>query len=115
MKVMDSSERKSHQQNKNIGVQGSGGHKRNNVLVGDEVVKASRESLCKRGVHLLLAKLGWDRRCHFKVKKRLNKMLTKLETKSDRVKGLSFDSKRLWILASLHSGVIQLWDYRMGV
>ncbi|MFS7930215.1 putative transcription factor WD40-like family [Helianthus anomalus] len=44
-------------------------------------------------------------------------MLTKLETKSDRVKGLSFDSKRLWILASLHSGVIQLWElwgYRMG-
>ncbi|MFS7994980.1 putative WD40/YVTN repeat-like-containing domain superfamily [Helianthus anomalus] len=44
-------------------------------------------------------------------------MLTKLETKSDRVKGLSFDNKRLWILASLHSGVIQLWElwgYRMG-
>ncbi|GKC20970.1 coatomer subunit alpha-1, partial [Tanacetum coccineum] len=41
-------------------------------------------------------------------------MLTKLETKSDRVKGLSFHSQRPWILASLHSGLIQLWDYRMG-
>ncbi|PWA72471.1 Coatomer alpha subunit [Artemisia annua] len=41
-------------------------------------------------------------------------MLTKLETKSDRVKGLSFHTKRPWILASLHTGVIQLWDYRMG-
>ena len=30
------------------------------------------------------------------------------------MKGLSFHSKRPWILASLHSGVIQLWDYRMG-
>ncbi|GAB2225108.1 hypothetical protein Droror1_Dr00005895 [Drosera rotundifolia] len=41
-------------------------------------------------------------------------MLTKFETKSNRVKGLSFHSKRPWILASLHSGAIQLWDYRMG-
>ncbi|XP_047312007.1 coatomer subunit alpha-1-like [Impatiens glandulifera] len=41
-------------------------------------------------------------------------MLTKFETKSNRVKGLSFHSKRPWILASLHSGVVQLWDYRMG-
>lgn len=41
-------------------------------------------------------------------------MLTKFETKSNRVKGLSFHSKRPWILASLHSGVIQIWDYRMG-
>ncbi|GLJ14129.1 hypothetical protein SUGI_0226700 [Cryptomeria japonica] len=42
------------------------------------------------------------------------KMLTKFETKSDRVKGLSFHPKRPWILSSLYSGVIQLWDYRMG-
>ncbi|XP_024178073.1 coatomer subunit alpha-2-like [Rosa chinensis] len=42
------------------------------------------------------------------------KMLTKFETKSNRVKGLSFHTKRPWILASLHSGVIQLWDYHMG-
>ncbi|KAG0449917.1 hypothetical protein HPP92_027024 [Vanilla planifolia] len=41
-------------------------------------------------------------------------MLTKFETKSNRVKGLTFHTKRPWILASLHSGVIQLWDYRMG-
>ncbi|CAD7077616.1 unnamed protein product [Hermetia illucens] len=40
-------------------------------------------------------------------------MLTNFETKSARVKGLSFHPKRPWILASLHSGVIQLWDYRM--
>uniref|UniRef100_UPI00358FCA42 coatomer subunit alpha isoform X1 n=1 Tax=Myxine glutinosa TaxID=7769 RepID=UPI00358FCA42 len=40
-------------------------------------------------------------------------MLTKFETKSARVKGLCFHPKRPWVLASLHSGVIQLWDYRM--
>uniref|UniRef100_A0A7M4F4Z5 Coatomer subunit alpha n=2 Tax=Crocodylus porosus TaxID=8502 RepID=A0A7M4F4Z5_CROPO len=40
-------------------------------------------------------------------------MLTKFETKSARVKGLSFHPKRPWILTSLHNGVIQLWDYRM--
>ncbi|KAG8185683.1 hypothetical protein JTE90_003222 [Oedothorax gibbosus] len=40
-------------------------------------------------------------------------MLTKFETKSARVKGLSFHPKRPWILASLHNGIIQLWDYRM--
>ncbi|KAI4992111.1 hypothetical protein ZWY2020_041974 [Hordeum vulgare] len=41
-------------------------------------------------------------------------MLTKFETKSNRVKGLAFHPWRPWILASLHSGVIQMWDYRMG-
>ncbi|KAL9643593.1 hypothetical protein ABK040_010206 [Willaertia magna] len=44
-------------------------------------------------------------------------MIIKFETKSQRVKGLCFHPKRPWILASLHSvntGVIQLWDYRMG-
>jgi coatomer protein complex subunit alpha (xenin) len=41
-------------------------------------------------------------------------MLVKLETKSPRVKGISFHPKRPWVLASLHSGVIQLWDYRMS-
>ncbi|XP_077868363.1 coatomer subunit alpha-like isoform X2 [Saccoglossus kowalevskii] len=40
-------------------------------------------------------------------------MLTKFETKSARVKGLSFHPKRPWILTSLHNGIIQLWDYRM--
>merc|ERR1711970_562727 len=43
----------------------------------------------------------------------LTDMLTKFETKSARVKGLSFHPKRPWILASLHNGTIQLWDYRM--
>jgi coatomer protein complex subunit alpha (xenin) len=41
-------------------------------------------------------------------------MLTTYHTKSNRVKGLSFHPKRPWILASLHSGVIQLHDYRIG-
>ena len=40
-------------------------------------------------------------------------MLTKFETKSPRVKGLAFHVNRPWVLASLHNGVIQLWDYRM--
>ncbi|KAG6496368.1 hypothetical protein ZIOFF_044229 [Zingiber officinale] len=31
-------------------------------------------------------------------------MLTKFETKSNRVKSVSFHSKRPWVLASLHSG-----------
>lgn len=39
-------------------------------------------------------------------------MLIKFETKSNRVKGLAFHPKRPWILASLHNGSIQLWDYR---
>jgi coatomer protein complex subunit alpha (xenin) len=43
-----------------------------------------------------------------------SKMLTKFESKSNRVKGLSFHPVRPWILASLHNGHIQLWDYRMG-
>jgi coatomer protein complex subunit alpha (xenin) len=41
-------------------------------------------------------------------------MLTKFESKSNRVKGLSFHPVRPWILASLHNGQIQLWDYRVG-
>jgi coatomer protein complex subunit alpha (xenin) len=44
----------------------------------------------------------------------MDKMLTKFESKSNRVKGLSFHPVRPWILASLHNGHIQLWDYRMG-
>jgi len=35
------------------------------------------------------------------------------ETKSNRVKGVAFHPTRPWILASLHNGVIQLWDYRI--
>lgn len=41
-------------------------------------------------------------------------MLTKFESKSNRVKGLAFHHHRPWILTSLHNGAIQLWDYRMG-
>lgn len=41
-------------------------------------------------------------------------MIVKFETKSNRVKGLSFHYTRPWVLASLHSGVVQLWDYRIG-
>jgi len=40
---------------------------------------------------------------------------TKFETKSARVKGLSFHPIRPWILSSLHNGVIQLWDYSNGI
>ena len=57
-------------------------------------------------------------------------MLTKFESKSNRVKGtyllsvinvlswqtvlgLAFHPIRPWVLTSLHNGIIQLWDYRM--
>ncbi|KYQ93446.1 WD40 repeat-containing protein [Tieghemostelium lacteum] len=40
-------------------------------------------------------------------------MLNKFETKSNRVKGLSFHPTRPWILTSLHSGSIHLYDYRI--
>ncbi|KAK6334396.1 hypothetical protein TWF730_003610 [Orbilia blumenaviensis] len=40
--------------------------------------------------------------------------LTKFESKSSRAKGIAFHPKRPWILVSLHSSTIQLWDYRMG-
>ncbi|KAL3318080.1 hypothetical protein Ciccas_003252 [Cichlidogyrus casuarinus] len=36
----------------------------------------------------------------------------KFDIKSSRVKGLSFHPKRPWLLSSLHSGAIQLWDYK---
>ena len=42
-------------------------------------------------------------------------ILTKFETKSKRVKGLSFHKHRPWILASLHNGSINLFDYRAAV
>ncbi|KAJ3234584.1 hypothetical protein HDU81_001312 [Chytriomyces hyalinus] len=41
-------------------------------------------------------------------------MLTKFETKSNRVKALSFHPKRPWILSGLHNGTLQLWDYKIG-
>ena len=40
---------------------------------------------------------------------------TKYETKSKRVKGLSFHKYRPWILTSLHNGSIVLFDYRARV
>lgn len=42
------------------------------------------------------------------------KMLTKFESKSSRAKGVAFHPKRPWVLVSLLSSTIQLWDYRMG-
>ncbi|XP_042063672.1 coatomer subunit alpha-1-like [Salvia splendens] len=42
-------------------------------------------------------------------------MLVKFEIKSNRVKGLCFHSWRPWILASMTTGVIQLWDHFMGI
>jgi len=42
-------------------------------------------------------------------------MLKKFETKTNRVKGLSFHPHRPWILVSLHNGAIQLYDYRMEI
>jgi coatomer protein complex subunit alpha (xenin) len=41
--------------------------------------------------------------------------MTKFEAKSKRVKGLSFHKYRPWILASLHNGSINLFDYRAAV
>jgi coatomer protein complex subunit alpha (xenin) len=42
------------------------------------------------------------------------RLLIKFDSKSARVKGLSFHKTRPWLLASLHNGSIQLWDYRVG-
>jgi len=41
-------------------------------------------------------------------------MKVKLETKSNRVKGLCFHPCRPWLLASLHNGQILLWDHRIS-
>lgn len=43
------------------------------------------------------------------------KFISLFETKSHRVKSVSFHPTRSWVLAALHSGVIQLWDYRSKV
>ncbi|KAH9989662.1 coatomer subunit alpha-2 [Russula vinacea] len=42
-------------------------------------------------------------------------MLTKFESKSNRVKGLAFHPSQPLLAASLHNGSVQLWNYRMGV
>lgn len=39
--------------------------------------------------------------------------ITLFETESTRVKSISFHPTRPWILAALHTGSIQLWDYRI--
>lgn len=36
------------------------------------------------------------------------------QNKSQRVKGLSFHPFFPWVLASLHNGAIQLWDFNFG-
>ncbi|KAG9123809.1 hypothetical protein FRC07_013904 [Ceratobasidium sp. 392] len=41
-------------------------------------------------------------------------MLTKFESKSNRVKGLAFHPTRPLLAASLHNGSVQLWNYQMG-
>ncbi|KAK0552131.1 hypothetical protein OC846_001802 [Tilletia horrida] len=41
-------------------------------------------------------------------------MLTKFESKSNRVKGVAFHSKLPLLAASLHNGSIQLWQYQTG-
>ncbi|KAH8101128.1 coatomer subunit alpha-2 [Cristinia sonorae] len=42
-------------------------------------------------------------------------MLTKFESKSNRVKGLAFHPTQPLLAASLHNASVQLWNYRMGV
>lgn len=41
-------------------------------------------------------------------------MLTKFESKSNRVKGIAFHPKLTLLAASLHSGSIQMWNFQMG-
>lgn len=41
-------------------------------------------------------------------------MLTKFESKSNRVKGIAFHQKLPLLAASLHNGSIQLWNYQTG-
>ncbi|PKI84976.1 hypothetical protein MVES1_001325 [Malassezia vespertilionis] len=41
-------------------------------------------------------------------------MLTKFESKSNRVKGIAFHPKLALLASSLHNGSIQLWNYQTG-
>ena len=41
-------------------------------------------------------------------------MKSKFTVKSSRVKGASFHPSRPWVLVSLHSGLVQIWDYKIG-
>jgi coatomer protein complex subunit alpha (xenin) len=43
-----------------------------------------------------------------------NTFLIKHDIRSQRVKGVCFHPKRPWVLIGLHSGVVQLLDYRTG-
>ncbi|CUF10528.1 coatamer alpha subunit, putative [Bodo saltans] len=40
-------------------------------------------------------------------------LLVKFETRSFRVKGISFHPKRPWVMIGMHNGVVQIVDYRM--
>lgn len=42
-------------------------------------------------------------------------LLKKFETQSARVKGVCFHPTRPWVITSLHSGAIQIWDYNMHI
>lgn len=42
-------------------------------------------------------------------------MKLKFEAKSARVKGIAFHPSKPWIITSLHSGSIQIWDYNMKI
>ncbi|KAF8524410.1 hypothetical protein BU17DRAFT_85032 [Hysterangium stoloniferum] len=41
-------------------------------------------------------------------------LLTKFESKSNRMKGLAFHPRLPLLAASLHNGSVQLWNYQMG-
>ncbi|EPY42876.1 coatomer protein complex, subunit alpha (xenin) [Angomonas deanei] len=41
-------------------------------------------------------------------------MLSKLDVRSSRVKGITFHKQRPWVLCGLHNGVVQIWDYSMN-
>ena len=42
-------------------------------------------------------------------------MKLKFETKSARVKGLCFHTSKPWVITSLHSGEIHIWDYNLKI
>ena len=42
-------------------------------------------------------------------------MKLKFQAKSARVKGISFHPSKPWVITSLHSGDIQIWDYNMKI
>lgn len=42
-------------------------------------------------------------------------LVKKFETRTARVKGVCFHPTRPWVITSLHSGIIQIWDYNMNI